>query len=154
MKELKYYIKIIIIHIMNNNLYVKAYNQISEDNYDIYINCTSDKPFIVDKINFRLSVEDNGDLRQYKILYDLLIKDNFYIYKSIDTFLEQNKKICIFCNQGRQRSCAVYVCYLIYKGYSIKDAINILQENKKDAFFGNVNFMDTINMFAKLFLYP
>ena len=84
----------------------------------------------------------------------LLIKDDFYIYKSIDTFLEQNKKICIFCNQGRQRSCAVYVCYLIYKGYSIKDAINILQENKKDAFFGNVNFMDTINMFAKLFLYP
>ena len=87
-----------------NNLYVKAYNQISEDNCDIYINCTSDKPFIVDKINFRLSVEDNGDLRQYKILYDLLIKDDFYIYKSIDTFLEQNKKICIFCNQGRQRS--------------------------------------------------
>ena len=29
-----------------NNLYVKAYNQISEDNCDIYINCTSDKPFI------------------------------------------------------------------------------------------------------------
>lgn len=118
-----------------NNLYVKAYNQIIENDYDIYIK--------IDKINYRLPIEDNGDQSQYTNLYGIIkIKDDCEIYKIIDKYLEQNKRCCIFCNQGRQRSCTVYTCYLIYKGFSI-----INSTNKKDAFFGNINFIDTINMF-------
>lgn len=128
-------------------LVVRAYNQINDNEFDVYINCTSDKKDLSNKLNIRLAVEDNGDDRQYKILYDLLVQNDCEIFQLLNSYLSQNKRCCIFCNQGRQRSCTVYVCFLIYNGYTVLGAIEHLKRCKMDAFFGNVNFMETINLF-------
>ena len=132
---------------MTELIQVKAFNQINKEDFDVYINCTSDKPFFEEKFNYRIAVEDNGDERQYEKLYEILIDNYCEIFKKLDDHLSVGKKCCIFCRQGRQRSCAVYVCYLIYKGWEIEDAVKHLKYLKKDAFFGNVNFISTINKF-------
>ena len=130
-----------------NNISVKAFNQLNENDYDVYVNCTSDKPLNIDKINFRLPVEDNGDESQYDKLFWLIIQDDCQLFKNLDLHRQQKEKCCIFCNQGRQRSCCVYVCYLMYNNYSMSDAITYLRKNKADAFFGNINFLSTLLQF-------
>lgn len=129
------------------NITVKAHKQIEPNNFDVFVNCTTDKPFFEGKINHRLGVEDNGDIRQYDILYNLLIHNECEIFKLLTQYITEGKQCCIFCNQGRQRSCCTYVCYLIYRGVEMNEAIEYLKSVKKDAFFSNINFKDTIVKF-------
>ena len=46
---------------------------------------------------------------------------------------------------GQQRSCAVIACYLIkYNNMNAHTAIEYCKKKRQMAFFGQVNFMDTI----------
>jgi protein-tyrosine phosphatase len=49
---------------------------------------------------------------------------------------------------GQQRSCAVVACYLIkYYNLTPQEAIDFIKLKRPIAFFGNVNFLQTIEFF-------
>lgn len=137
------------------NIMVMNYRDACYDtSCDIYVNCIKNSdpdPSNSIKPNnkiFYLPVADNGNQDEYEKLYKLLIKNDFKLFEKLKTKLKMNRKICIFCKEGRQRSCAVCVCLLIYlfEGKLNKfDAINYVKSIKLDAFFGSINFQKTID---------
>ena len=134
---------------INKNIFIESYKNINPNDYDVFINCTLTKPKFKGKINFRLPVEDNGNYIQNEIMLKLLTENNCILFKILDKLIERNKKCCIFCNKGRQRSPTVYACYLIYKGLDMNMSLRHIYSIKKDAFLGNINFKDTIKQFDK-----
>jgi protein-tyrosine phosphatase len=76
-------------------------------------------------------------------LYNILETQN--ILDTIKKYISQNKKVLIHCNMGQQRSCAVIACYLIkYNNMNAHTAIEYCKKKRQMAFFGQVNFMDTL----------
>lgn len=137
-----------------NNLYLGSQNdaRLMTNEVRMVINCSTDIPFyseaLADTILIRLPIEDNGDQRQYKILYDNIEDDE--IFKCIDEVLSKNKKVLVHCKHGQQRSCAFVTCFLIWKyNLDIFDAIKYIKTQRKEAFFGSVNFMDAIKYYSK-----
>jgi protein-tyrosine phosphatase len=116
---------------------------------DLVINCTTDLPFYTYKAKqIRIPVKDNGDPKESLMLYEII--DDNEIFQIIDSYLEDKKKVLIHCRAGQQRSCAVVACYLIYKyNYDPYQAIATVQVKRPCAFFGGINFMDTIKYYSK-----
>lgn len=59
------------------------------------------------------------------------------------------RKVLVHCFAGQQRSCAIIVSYLIYRGHSIDEAIALIQSKNSRSFaFGtNVHFLESIYRF-------
>ncbi len=117
---------------------------------DLVINCTSDIPFYIDDNvkKIRISVEDNGDEKEYKKLYDIIENNN--IFYEIDKMLLDNKIVLCHCAAGQQRSPAVIACYLSWKTRAdIFKIINFIKKKRPIAFFNAVNFLSTINHYSR-----
>ena len=68
----------------------------------------------------------------------------------IHLYLSYDLKVLVHCSQGIQRSCAVVACYLVkYKNMDVLESINFIKQKRPIAFFGAINFLDTINIFAR-----
>ena len=68
------------------------------------------------------------------------------VLEKIHNALQNNKPVLVHCFAGMQRSCALVACYLIkYYDFTPKIAIDFIKSKRPIAFFGKVNFMDTIN---------
>lgn len=68
------------------------------------------------------------------------------VLEKIHHALQQNKPVLVHCFAGMQRSCALVACYLIkYYDFTPQTAIYFIKSKRHIAFFGKVNFMDTIN---------
>jgi protein-tyrosine phosphatase len=56
--------------------------------------------------------------------------------------------VLVHCRAGRQRSCAVVACYLIrYYNMTPIQAVSYIKSKRPEAFFGSINFANTINHF-------
>ena len=74
------------------------------------------------------------------------------ILENIHHALQQNKPVLVHCFAGMQRSCALVACYLIkYYDITPHNAIEFIKSKRPIAFFGKVNFMDTISKFAEFY---
>ena len=78
-----------------------------------------------------------------------LIKE-FGVLEKMHIELQQNKPILVHCFAGMQRSCALVACYLIkYHNFTPYDAIEFIKSKRPIAFFGRVNFMETLENIKK-----
>ena len=67
------------------------------------------------------------------------------VLEKIHLALQQNKPVLVHCFAGMQRSCALVACYLIkYNNMAPHEAIEYIKSKRPIAFFGNVNFMETL----------
>jgi protein-tyrosine phosphatase len=117
---------------------------------------------IVDLIKYTLSTDnrDNRDNRDKKtqIYINLPVHDSpdecdkllslikeTNVLEKIHLALQQNKPVLVHCFAGMQRSCALVACYLIkYHTMTPDEAINYIKCKRPIAFFGRVNFMETL----------
>jgi len=121
--------------------------------FDLIINCTLDLPFPPEAIQkiykqeyIRIPIKD--DPFEAERLYNILEEQN--ILDTIKKYISQNKNVLIHCNMGQQRSCAVCACYLLkYSNLdiSISDVIENIKNKRPMAFFGGINFIDTITRY-------
>ena len=112
--------------------------------YDMIVNCTKD-------INFpthyntkciRLSVNDNPDECK-KFLYEI---NNTCVLEHIEYHIRNKQSILVHCSMGIQRSCALVACYLIrYYRWTPTEAIAYIKTKRPIAFFGQCNFLQTID---------
>jgi protein-tyrosine phosphatase len=126
------------------NLYLSAYHEIENITPETFIvNCTKDLPMI--HINgIRIPVDD--DLSK-KSLNDMFIAFPEIVEK-IDEQLKKNNKVVVHCMAGQQRSPAVIVAYLIAKkNFTLFDAIIYVREKRKEAFFWQINFKDSLEYY-------
>ncbi|AUL78424.3 phosphatases II [Tupanvirus deep ocean] len=112
--------------------------------FSLLVNCTEDVKFPAYQAEFiRLSVKD--DPYQSTTMYNLIVAQN--VLDKIHSYVVNKKPVLVYCGQGSQRSCAVVACYLIkYYGSSPEYAIQFIKSKHPMAFFGNINFIQTIGM--------
>jgi len=131
--------------------------------FNLIINCTPDLPFpLEDKQTQKLYEQEQEHIRipirdepfESERLYNILEEQN--ILYTIKKYISQNKNVLIHCNMGQQRSCAVCACYLLKYGNIdissldvMENVIEIIKKKRPMAFFGGINFSDTI---ARYFL--
>jgi hypothetical protein len=119
--------------------------------FDLIINCTPDinipEPAAIATISkplghiIRLPVKDDSyeSLKLYKLFQET------QVLFEINKYLKEGKKVLVFCNMGVQRSAAVVASYLIkFAKYSLVDAIKYIKAKRPVAFFGDINFMQTL----------
>ena len=132
-----------------DNLYVgnKRVAELYNKDFDLIVNCTHDVPLPKEHNNcIRLSVKDDP-AEADKLLGEI------YKTKVLDTIHDHilnNKKVLVHCWGGVQRSCTVIACYLIkYNAITPHQAIEFIRQQHRIAFFGQINFIHTINMIHK-----
>lgn len=119
--------------------------------FDLIVNCTPDIKIPEDNKNnkikyIRLPIRDEPF--EANKLYQLL--NETQVLQEINNYLAKGNKVLVHCFQGIQRSCAVVACYLIkYKKINVIQSIEFIKERRPIAFFGNVNFIETIEMVYK-----
>jgi protein-tyrosine phosphatase len=68
------------------------------------------------------------------------------VLEKIHLALQENKPVLVHCFAGMQRSCALVACYLIkYNNMTPDEAIDYIKLKRPIAFFGKVNFVETLN---------
>ena len=121
------------------NLYIGNIDSINYP-FDFVVNCTKDIP-IKNLYAIRLPVNDTPE--EAKKLFDYINQSN--VLEKIHNNLQQKRKVLVHCFAGMQRSCAVVACYLVkYFDMTPDTAIHYIQSRRIVAFFGGVNFMNTI----------
>ena len=116
-----------------------------EINYDMIVNCTKDIPFPItispNTKCIRLPVNDTPD-ECNKFLHEI---NNTYVLEHMDYYIRNKRSVLVHCSMGIQRSCALVACYLVkYNGWTPTEAINYIKSKRPIAFFGNINFLETI----------
>ena len=132
-------------HIIKN-IYIGNRNSIEfHKDFSLIINCTkTDVAFPTDcsSVCIRVPVEDIPD--EAEKLYHLIQDNNILEKIHINV-----GNVLVHCNAGRQRSCAVVACYLIkYHNMTPENAILYMKSKRREAFFGSINFLETIKKTA------
>jgi protein-tyrosine phosphatase len=114
---------------------------------------------VVDLIKYTTTNIGNESIGKYEKYINLPVHDSpdecdnllkmineTKVLENIHHSLQQNKPVLVHCFAGMQRSCALVACYLIkYYNFMPNDAIDFIKSKRPIAFFGKVNFMDTIS---------
>lgn len=113
--------------------------------FSLIVNCTKDLKFSKNcDNNIRLPINDNPD--ECKRLYYYILETK--ILEKIHEYINKKEPVLIHCQGGIQRSCAVTACYLIkYNNMNPVEAIQYIKICRPIAFFGQVNFIETIQLF-------
>ena len=116
---------------------------LKEKNITVVFNASKDIPFSpVIKKQYRIPVDDNLEPEEIR---NMTLWSHETVYRVIK---EENggNKILIHCFAGMQRSCALVACYLInYHHMTPNEAIDYIKTKRPIAFFGQVNFMETLH---------
>ena len=104
--------------------------------------------FLLEKPNthiyINLPVHDSPD--ECKKLLSLIHET--HVLEKMHLALEEKKPVLVHCFAGMQRSCALVACYLIkYNNMTPDEAIDYIKLKRPIAFFGKVNFMETLLSF-------
>ncbi len=127
--------------------------ELHHNKFSMIINCTPDIPF-PDSYNscnscencIRLCVKD--DPFESVKLYQLIKETN--VLEQIHNKIINSQNVLVHCSMGVQRSCAVVGCYLIkYYNLTPNEAIKYIKTKRPIAFFGQVNFRDTLEVIYK-----
>ena len=104
--------------------------------------------FLLEKPNthiyINLPVHDSPD--ECKKLLSLIHET--HVLEKMHLALQEKKPVLVHCFAGMQRSCALVACYLIkYNNMTPDEAIDYIKLKRPIAFFGKVNFMETLLSF-------
>jgi protein-tyrosine phosphatase len=129
-----------------SDLYLSSYNDLKVTSNSFVVNCTKDLPMI-NGLNMRIAVDDDMSTTAINDMY--LSFPN--VVEKMHTHLEKGCQVIVHCRAGQQRSAAVIAAYLMAKhNYFLVDAIKYIRFKKRDAFFFNVNFQDSLVKYEKL----
>ena len=112
--------------------------------YDVIINCTKELPFCSEKTeNIRIAVVDNGNPKEINLMTQLAPD----VLNRAIICLNNGKKVLVHCKAGQQRSATIVACICLYKFPNMEthEAINYVKTREPIAFFGGINFLETIN---------
>jgi hypothetical protein len=126
-----------------DNIYIGNIHSIKKDlGFKLVINCSDDLPFPKYECQkIRLPVNDyiESSKHYYNLICETKILELIH-YNS-------DKTILVYCRAGCQRSCALVVIYLVlYKNYTLEDAIKYIHLCRPCAFNGEIRFLETINL--------
>ena len=126
----------------------KQSSEIYGDRMSLVVNCTKDINFSNNcKDGFRISINDSPN--EATKLLNYMLKTN--ILQKIHFNLINKRPVLVHCFAGMQRSCAVVACYLIrYYNATPLLAIKYIKNKRRVAFFGGVNFIQTIEQFYSM----
>lgn len=131
------------------NLYIgnEQSSQLYADKFALVVNCSKDIPFSK-KCKQGSRIPINDDPSEINNLLNYMKNTN--ILEQINSKRLHKQPVLVHCFAGMQRSCAVVACYLIkYYNVTPLDAINFIKSKRKEAFFGGVNFMESLVQFYK-----
>jgi protein-tyrosine phosphatase len=119
--------------------------ELYSDRFALVVNCSKDIPFSP-KSRQKIRIPINDDPSETNTLLNYM--KNTDILEQIHTNVINKRPVLVHCFAGMQRSCAVVACYLIkYYNATPLIAINFIKKQRKEAFFGGVNFINTLEMF-------
>ncbi len=106
----------------------------------LVINCTKNLDFLCLDTQ-RIPINDHRE-QEDTLFLNGVIKE---ITDMIHNNLTEKTHVVVHCQAGRQRSAAVIAGYLMkYHGYSLENVIEFIRSKKREAFFPEVNFLDTL----------
>ena len=122
------------------NLYLGNYCSLYLGKFDLVINCTKDLNFDdIETKKIRIPIEDNYFFKNNEILEYL---NNLDI---IDKYINNNKKVLVFCKFGFQRSTTIIFLYLyLKKKIKKKDILNLIKTNRSISYYILNNFSHII----------
>ena len=127
-------------------LFVGNYKTLELQKFDMIVNCTKNIyfPTHYNVMCIRISVNDSPD-ECNKLLYEI---NNTLVLEHMNYYIRNKRSVLVHCSMGIQRSCALVACYLIkYYGWTPTEAIEYIKTKRPIAFFGNINFLETIENF-------
>ena len=96
------------------------------------------------EIFIRLPVHDSPD--ECETLLSLIYET--HVLEQMHECIINNKSVLVHCFAGMQRSCALVACYLIkYHNMTPDTSIDYIKIKRPIAFFGQINFRRTIDIF-------
>lgn len=127
------------------NLFLSSFQDVAVTPDTFVVNCTKDLP-MKSPNGIRIAVDD--DMSRESSL--VMLKALPGAVKEIDRQLHVHKRrVVVHCQAGQQRSPTVVAAYLICKyGYDLDRAIQYIKSKKRDAFFYQVNFRDSLEKFC------
>ena len=131
-----------------NYLYLGNSKSLEYSKFDLIINCTKENqvPFPTHYPTECIRIPIRDDPSEYNNLLQILL--NTDVLEQIHNQITNKKKVLVHCLMGQQRSCAVVACYLIkYRNLTPEESINFIISKRPIAFFGAVNFLQTIICF-------
>ena len=120
-------------------------SQLYADKFALIVNCSKNIHFS-NKCKKGIRIPINDDPIEINALLNYM--KNTTILEQIHSSRTNKQPVLVHCFAGMQRSCAVVACYIMkyYKG-TPSEAVNFIKSKRKEAFFGGVNFMKTLDMF-------
>lgn len=118
-------------------------------NVDFIINTLKDLHFLGKYNQYRMDIKNN--LEKYEIIkmYEYLNETSEFIFKK----LNNNKSVLVICESGNQKSCTIVAAYLIkYGKISLNTVIKSLRTKFKSAFYPNIDYKNSLDMFESKFL--
>jgi protein-tyrosine phosphatase len=104
------------------------------------VNCTKDLPMLR-KEGSRVPVDDNGTHESITTMLHYFPEITVVIHNNITV----GQDVLVYCLAGQQRSAAVVCAYLVaYTNRTLDEAVELIQKNKRDAFFWQVNFREAL----------
>ena len=131
-----------------NYLYLGNSKSVEYSKFDMIVNCTKENqvPFPTHYITKCIRIPIKDDPSEYNNLLQILL--NTDVLEQIHNHITNKKQVLVHCVMGQQRSCAVVACYLIkYRNLTTEESINFIISKRPIAFFGSVNFLQTIICF-------
>ena len=101
-------------------------NLLINNNINVIINCTKINNKRINNIiyhNFKFKDNLLGCVKLHQNIDKLV--------EVIDKYINENKNILIHCKRGHRRSVSIIILYLIKKGYTYQDAINLVKLKRK-----------------------
>ena len=106
----------------------------------LIVNCTKDLRALTVG-TYRVAIDDHHKHEDTLKLNEQILA----VTKKIDNHLASGPVI-VHCLAGRQRSAAVVASYLmIYHHLDVPGVIDFIKSKKRDAFFPEINFIETLN---------
>ena len=122
-------------------------NFIQQNNIQVVFNCTKNLPFSpMIPIKFRIPVDDNLEEAEIR---NMELWSSEIAFKMMTEYVE-GKTILVHCMAGMQRSAASVAFFLIsYKKMRALDAMKMIKEKRRIAFFPRANFGRSIDYFDR-----
>lgn len=110
----------------------------------LVVNCTKNIPFFSnDATNIRISVDDIPDDNP-EMLCAWTTSD---VFDQMVNHIMQMHDVLVHCQMGRQRSAATIAAFLMKMlSMSKEDAITLIKNKKREAFFPQVNFDEALSL--------
>ena len=110
------------------------------------INCHKNLHFLGNYQNYRFETHTNIEKYEIIKMYEYLVESVEFIYKN----MLRDDSTLVFCENGNQKSASVVAAFLMKYGSHSKDsAIKSIRTKYNSAFYPDINYNLSLDMFGK-----